>query len=511
MPDIYQDRYKPMRNRLTKINLESALAAIWAYSTHLQDDRPLPTHLRPAQGSVKDYYQLWQLAALGREVIMHCARIGGSPFTFRTFGDAMNSINDITEDLSVTAMDAGAENVMRSLDAAAHQQFPLQKQMDMPQILRYARIFGGVAINPMVQATIGFDYKQCTFFLMALMGSLMRTPCVSREQRYDEFSIPPEACLALFKWISAPAEVLSLQMKAQHVLDANWASRWNPLGTTPLVQHDPRHPERMYCPVPALLWHRIGPGMFYDLYRHKGFDNAFGAAFEAHVSEFAAYHLSTPTFTLAREQPFIHDKNRQDGADAMISDETGTLVIECKAKRMKINAKQYAPGSALREDLDVLAKAIVQLYKNTIHVREGRSLWAPRSNTLYPIVVTLEDWFLFSPTIKTDLEELVRSRLSESSLDPDLTSTMPYTVVSCDEYERMILAIEQLSVEDVMAKKVKPEYHEWMMAPYLMAQHRDALARALPNAYAPKFEQFMSNMTGLWPTAARLALDPLPT
>lgn len=509
MVNVYQKHYGPMKNRLAKVNLESALVAIWSYSMHLRDGFELPAELRPPPPSKLSYFQQSQLVALGREVVMHCSRVGGQAFTYSTFASAMNSINDISNDLVGIMLASDEDSVLRSLDVMLHQQYPLQQPINIPQLLRYARIFGDNAISPMVLAKIGFDYEQCCFFLIALMGSLIRNPQILGSQRYDDFNIPPEACVALFKWVSEPLNDLSLKMKKQSVLDVNWASRWNSLGTKPLVQHDFRYPERMYCPVPDLLWQLMGQGMYYSLYNHPGFDHAFGTAFEEHVSEFAEFHLPTPEFSIFREQPFSFGKILLDGADLMICDDSGTLVLECKTKRMNVGSKQFDAGSILQDDLKVLSKAIVQLYKNIAHIRvPGRTYWIPRNYNFYPVIVTLEDWFLFSPIIWKDLKLLVNEHLAEAGLPLDLVETMPYTVVSSDECEQMLLAIGQESVSGIMGGKIKLECREVMMKAYLAQHHRDAL-NEVRGAYDGKFDRFHQQMTSSWLPAIRGDEEPL--
>lgn len=498
MTDIYEKHYKPMRNRLAKINLESALMAIWYYSAHRTNGSILPIELRPPSPGKLSYFQLSHLVALGREVVMHCARVGGQAFTYNTFSSVMNSMNDISDSLSAITSESDEESVFRSLDAILHQQLPLQQPMTIQKILRYARIFGDKEINPMVIAKVGFDYGKCYFFLFALMGSLLRKPQVLGTQDYAEFNIPPEACISLFHWVSKPVNDLALEMKEQSVLDVNWGSRWNLLSSKPLVQYDSRHPDRMYCPVPELLWQLIGQGMYYSVCRCRGFDHAFGDAFEAHVVEFAEFHLPTPTFTIEREQPFSLGKLLLDGADGMVSDDTGTLIIECKTKRLNIRSKQFDPGSALQEDLKVLSEAIVQLYKNIAHIQvPGRTHWTLRNDILYPILVTLEDWLLFSPVIHNSLELLVKDQLTESKLSHGLLESMPYSVVSCDEYEHLLLAISQRSVDAVMADKIKPERRNLMMKAYLVEYHSDALAE-MTGAYDEKFERFHQQMAASW-------------
>ncbi len=490
MSDISTDLYESMRDQLAKVNLESALASIWCYSRYLDSGQELPLELKSPDPFLREKLHLGQLADLAREAVMHCARTGGAAFTFNVFATALDSMRDITDRLSADPLDADPDNIFQFLDVLLQQQYPLQVKMAVPQILRYRSIFGGESINEMMRAKLGMTYDECYFFLFALTGSLSRTPKLVSTQDYEEFNISAERTASLFSWLSAPVETLACEMKSQHVLDVKWGSRWNPLGSKPFVQHDPDNPDRMYCPVPALLWQKIGQGLAFDLYACPGFDNAFGAAFEEHVAAFAQYHLSSNKFTVAGEQAFTYNKNVLDGADLMVSDASGTIVVECKTKRMNLSARQFAPGEAKQGELVKLAKAVVQLYKNIVHVQAGRTQWTPQSDQFYPVVVTLEDWLLFSPTTCAELDSLVVEGLVREKMTPDLLEQSPYTVASCDELERLLLVVNETSVASVLGRKTKLQHRHTMLKGYLHQFHQEELRATYPSAFSEKFDSF---------------------
>ncbi|MGX9732475.1 hypothetical protein ACWYXO_17855 [Janthinobacterium aestuarii] len=490
MSDISSDLYEPMRDQLAKVNLESALAAIWSYSRYLESGQELPPELRSPDPFLREKLHMGQLAELAREAVMHCASVGGAPFAFNVFARALDSMRDITDRLSAAPLDANPDSIFHFLDVILQQQFPLQVKMDIPQILRYRSIFGGEAISEMMRAKLGVTYDECYFFLFALMGSLTRTPRLVSTQSYEEFNISAQRTASLFSWLSAPVEALACEMKSQHVLDANWGSRWNPLGSKPFVQHDPDNPDRMYCPVPALLWHKIGQGLAFDLYACPGFDNAFGAAFEEHVSTFAEYHLSSDKFTVAREKAFTYKRNLLDGADLMVSDASGTIVVECKTKRMNLSARQFAPGDAKKGELIKLAKAVVQLYKNIAHVQAGHTQWTVQSSRFFPVVATLEDWLLFSPTTCAKLDAFVIEELVREKMSPDVLEQSPYTIASCDELERLLLVVNESSVGSVLEGKTKLENRHTMLKGYLHQFHQKQLSATYPSAFSEKFDIF---------------------
>jgi hypothetical protein len=498
MSDIYTECYKPMSDRLAQVNLESALASIWCYSWYIESGQELPVELRSPNPYLREQLHQGQLAEVAREAVMHCTRVGGDALTFDVFARTLDSIREITDRLSADCLDADPDNIFQFLDVILQQQYPLQVKMDVPHILRYRSIFGGELITEMMRTKLGVTYEECFFFLFALTGSLARSPRLTSTQNYEAFHISEERTAALFAWLSAPVERLAGDMQNQLVLDVNWSSRWNLIASKPFVQHDPDNPDRMYCPVPALLWQKVGQGLAFDLYSCPGFDNAFGAAFEEHVAAFAEYHMSPEKFTVTRELAFTHNRYLLNGADLMVSDASGTIVVECKTKRMNLNARQFDPGDAKHGELVKLAKAVVQLYKNIVHVGAGRTQWMPQSHRFYPVVVTLEDWLLFSPPTCATLDALVLEGLVKENMPTDLVEQWPYTIASCNELEQLLLVANETSVASVMENKTKPEHRHTMLKGYLPQFHQEQLRAVYPSAFSEKFDLFKQHVIDTW-------------
>jgi hypothetical protein len=83
-----------------------------------------------------------------------------------------------------------------------------------------------------------------------------------------------------------------------------------------------------------------------------------------------------------------------------LSDATGHLFIESKTKRLTVGAKTLGDPAALDKDLSVMATAIVQHYRNIRDALDSKTRWVPDKRPLYPMILTLEDWFMFSPRVR---------------------------------------------------------------------------------------------------------------
>lgn len=130
----------------------------------------------------------------------------------------------------------------------------------------------------------------------------------------------------------------------------------------------------------------------------------------------------------------------------MLSDSTGHLFIESKTKRLRMSAKALLDAAALDKDLSVMASAIAQLYKNILDALSGLTRWVPDRRPIYPIVLTLDDWFMFSPPIQETLDNHVRRRLADAEIEEKMIEEMPYTIASAHEFEIASQIIAQITI-----------------------------------------------------------------
>ena len=142
--------YKPLRNKLSKINLESGLQAMWIYREHLLNGRVVPQALQGPPGFRKNLY-LHQLATLTRELILNADVKGGKPFTYKTLAESFNLIRDIQGFISSKETD-DPDRVLLDLHSIIHHQIPLNTpSLHMPVIIRNSMIFGDDKINEMLK------------------------------------------------------------------------------------------------------------------------------------------------------------------------------------------------------------------------------------------------------------------------------------------------------------------------------------------------------------------------
>lgn len=465
MTAIY-DAYKPLRNYLRTCNLSAALVDTWQLSRHITDGTPPPNRRGHPRYTLQGQVFPWDLPTIAREVVLH-ARDDG-----RNRLDSLGAIAKLINPLREAGNEGSKlrlrqpDDVLDEMLRIAHQQFPWQQRNTVNALVRYLKTFGSPLIAPVLQQKTGLSVKEFFFLGMAISGHLIRRFDINSDQDYGHFGITRVQAQAFFSRLSTPVKALRARLAADHAVDARWDYIWNALEATPLIALDPRYPNRLHCPVPALLLRRFSGGLYYDLYDIPSFGDAFGRAFEAYVGEVVGVAFHTPAYVVHSEQPYNVGKDLHHGPDWIICGLDANLFVECKTKRVTQLAKSEPGNVAMRDDIGKIADAIVQHYRNILEAHQGLSTWQPNSLPTVPFVVTFEDWFFLGEQMHEVLAQGVNDRLAKKGMDTNLPSTMPYSVMSAREFENCCGTIAEVGIKAFFDGKREGEYVHWMWDDY---------------------------------------------
>ena len=494
--------YASFRRFIRRLDQFDALKSIWGYHLHVVDDQPLSPELAkvPVTVNLRDHLWPWTLDILSREVILHGGPRAHPIRRLSSFPDIRTAINAVHR---LGDVDPGADiDVMLYLHRIGHQQFPWQSGgWTRASVIRAWKIYGGEMLDGMVQSKYGMTMQQVIWLGFATGGNFLSNWGMTTGTDYsDPLSISPEASRAFFETLArTPGQLREVALRHQS-LDDSWAFTWNPLRLFPLVRYDPHHPDYVMCPVPRFAQERITTGVFYDIVKEHGFSDAFGPAFQRYVGEVIAAACSDG-FTVTPESEYNVGKDRKDGVDWTISDNSGVLYIECKTKRMRLGAKDLSNLAELESDLTELAKAIVQHYKNINDVLAGRTQQAAPSVPVFMMVVTLESWHLMSTTVRRQLADMVVDRMQKAALPLQMIDDIPWQVVAAQEFEQMVQVFNEEGIASVLGEKVTPDYRDWDFNGFIHQTRAGWPAR-----YMPLFPEDEARLFPDWIT--RSARDP---
>jgi hypothetical protein len=470
--NIYNS-YKPLRNMMRQCNLEASLVDVWQLSRHIMNDAKAPVQPGMPPYSLKQYLYPWDLPTIAREVVLNADRMGKKRLnSLNAMRTVVNTIRETEEAGAKARLDV--EDVMKELHRISHRQFPWQQQHGLVGLLRYLKIFGSPEVEPILMQTTGFNIREYFLLGLWLTSHLQQRFDINAQQDFTAFGISRDQSLGFFMKLVSPVEELREEMIGLQNYDETWEYTWNPLEAKPLISLDPNNRHRLYCPVPDLLLRRFSHGMYYDLVKAPGFSSAFGTAFQNYVGAVLCAVFSSPDFVVHEEEEYHVGKDLHHGADWILTGADANLFIECKTKRMIQAAKFSVHGPDLAGEIGVIADAVVQLYKNIQEAEMGKSKWAPNGLPSFPLVITLEDWFLFGPLPQSLLRTAVEERMTTESLSLEKLEAMPYAIASSREFERFTGVIKEVGIRSFFDGKKHADYQRWMWEEYSREMFPDA-------------------------------------
>lgn len=425
----------------------------------------------------------WEIDLLAREIILNAGIVGKRSLgTWQEFSTLVNRLRDLENEISERY--GSADTVLREVHRIVHQQFSWQRKPSTQSMMRAYKIFGTPELRKILEETTGIALDDYFRLGLACSGHFLREPGINTQQDYAILGVSREVAQRFFEQFTIPLKRLQEKTIVEQRYDDSWLYAINPLRRWPFIQFDLSHPERVLCPIPTFLMRRFSEGIFYDVVGHADFANAFGKAFEQYVGVVLKRILDL-SFTICGEQEYRVGKNRKDGVDWIVSDKTGHLFIECKTRRLRHDAKFIVDNGGLEAALDSMAKSIVQHYRNIIEALDGKTKWKPDRLPIYPLIVTLEDWYIFSPPVNEALKAHVYARLDTHNIDHSVLDNMPYVVASTDEFETAIRISSKTGLAPFFGLKHTKAHRDFAIPAFSLS----LFPKELEEGYKPLFTE----------------------
>lgn len=470
--------YKPLRNLLRQFNLQGSIEDIWWYFQAV--DHPssnAKVWTGQAFTNLKSVLYKWEIATLAREIALNATSQGKYRLRpWENMARVLNMLRQVSNEMAGTHITP--EQAYNSLNPTGQLQFPWQRQRQFNALMRYFKVFSAPDVEHLLVRETGVSTKEWFSVGFGTTGHLQKEFAISSLQDYRPLGIELERSQAVLRKLSLPIEELRDKVSAAAKYDETWMYTWNPLEGTPLVGLDPSHPELLHCPIPSYVLRRASQGLFYEIANAEGFNSPFGASFQAYVGEVLGETFPGPQYTIYEEREYKVGRERKDGVDWILADDQANLFIECKAKRMTLGAKSAVDPTIIGQQVDFLAKAIIQLYKNIADALAGHTHWQRNNLPIFPLVVTLEDWYLLATSADL-LADGVRTKMAEANLDLAWLETMPYTVASCEDFEDVSPTIAEVGIHAFFRLKHAGDQQRWMIQHFAQEQFNEVYRRTV--------------------------------
>jgi hypothetical protein len=471
--------YTTVQKLAQQLAYRDSFYVIWAYSQYLQttgfhipDDIEVATQFLsavPPQSLLSE----WTLEQITREVIQsaHEASQGGRSLRqWATLAQIANALRDLEGEIYARLV--GGRKIHLELMRISHRQFIWQQQsLNWRWIIRYYKLFNTPSIDALSQKSTGLTIDHIYLIGMSYLGMFLQSPFAIRQIKVEIPGLTEGHIDRFLRFTSLDLTELRNRLRAEHALDEGFAYRYSSLREFPLIGISQGGLAEIVCPIPTLLFWRITTGLYYALKNERGFLTALGQSFQDYVGEVLRNRITNKAMQVLGEAEYLIGIHRQDTVDWIVQQgNEAALFVECKTKRLTWASKTgLADLSALEQDIRKLAGAVVQVYRTIIDYRANRYPQLPFSadRRIYPVVVTLEDWYFFGHELPVRLEMAVKEVLVRADLPIDWLEEMPYSIMSVDEFETATGVINTIGIHPFISGKVlDPQRRHWSYGPY---------------------------------------------
>ncbi|MEA9557444.1 hypothetical protein VC273_16485 [Xanthomonas nasturtii] len=403
---------------------------------------------------IEKYLHPHQLELLARELLLHADRsgrhTGHSLANWPDFANVKSALdtfaNDVHEDNPYT-------DIMLTLHRIAQAQFPLFSRLTRAKIGRYLAMYRTPALRAIFEDHLGIDVDIYFVLTFAVIASALSRVQMNTMTDYEILGVDRSQSTRFFERISGSLGPMRKKLIDTQRHNDCWEYTFNALHFYPLISLFPDHPERVLCPLPPALERRLLEGLYFDLVDAKGFPKAFGDAFESITGRILM--SLEPRYEVEEVRPKKIKKLRYDGTDWIIRSPGNCAFVECKSKRLSLGGRVAEQASDLEKDIVKLAEAVIQNYAN-IH----RELQAKQEEDCqyFNIIITLEDWILFSDITTMTLHDHVVDQLSKKGLPVDLIDKVPYRVLSFEGAIYTCATLKDRSMVEVFGLEKNPKF-----------------------------------------------------
>ncbi|KTF31105.1 hypothetical protein [Xanthomonas vesicatoria] len=458
---------KRMERTASTFGLRRSLESLWAYSLHLGYNFELPleySHSRKGDPQqLKKYVRDFQLDLLLREILIHAKSSKTATKDLKNWDD-LAALHRAVNKLS-NATSSPTKDIYLVLHRIGHQQIPFFDRANYDYVGRYWLLYRRPEMDILFQQQFSMTTQEYFLATMAIFVLFMQAPEVDVQKNLAPLGLPVEGLKKILTKISARPEQIRAKLLDNRTYGDSWPYTFNEIQRSPLLQLKMTSPQMLFCHRPGHFVRRMLSGCYFDLVGTKGFDKAFGDASEQLPGEIIAQTF--PASQITKPPKYKTSAGVRHGADWIISDRTGHIFVECKSSRIPLQAKISPNPSDLAAGLKRLAEAIGQNYSNIQDATRGISGWDPDGLPIYSLIVTLEDWILFSPASTEALDRLTLIELKMRSIASSILKEVPYAAASIKDLPNLCVALADIGIHKFMSKWMSADRRQYLASSYM--------------------------------------------
>tara|TARA_R110002073_G_scaffold224634_1_gene384866 strand:+ start:114 stop:1649 length:1536 start_codon:yes stop_codon:yes gene_type:complete len=409
----------------------------------------------------------WELSILAKEAAIHSTYFPQIDFgDWPTLATCVNAVKFLSHKLHPDYEDPD-KGIWRQLQRIAHLQFPWQQAVSTNDLGRNHALFSQDGLRQLTENHFEADIDKLVFNAFGVASLFMNNATVDVPIKNVDAIFDKPTIEKIYSRVSIPIEIYRSELRKKYALDENYEYSYNLIYSKPLIRL-PYLRSMVSCPFPYLYMKRINDGIFYDLVSEEGFSDAMGTAFERFIGGLLEEELNG--FDLYTEARFGPPKARKHSIDFLARQEAVSLFVECKTKRPTWAAKfDIVDHRQYDSDLEKIAREIAKMYVNLNHYLSGdyEHVQPKQGEMVYPLFVTIEDWFLVQIGRGTRLRLVIDEYLTEREIDSGIVDRYPFEIMDIKTFEMLLSAIDKVGVGRVLGDRQSSPHKNDFLSAYL--------------------------------------------
>jgi hypothetical protein len=388
--------------------------------------------------------------------------------------------------------------ILIELVRMAHRQFIWQSNPpNHATTMRYFTIYNQPKIDEICLDRLNLSVADIYMCGLAFMGMFIDHPAVTFPVKSDIRSLPTDKVDRFLAFTSRPIIELKSILKSEQLYDDRFAYAYNSLRAYPLVRMDFEGREAIVCPLPTVLYWRMTGGLYYELVDDPRFAAPYGDSFQQYVGEAMRRASKGSQLRILPEEEYGPKKMRKRSVDWIVADDRSAIFAECKSRRLSMGAKiSLNDLSALDKDIEGMADVVLQLYKSITDYRDNEypSFAFEHGRVIYPIIVTLENWWVFGTPMLDRLRISLVGKMDAAGIPARYLEEMPYSILVVNDLEAAVQIIKKVGIAPFFDGKVRdPAKQTWDWHGYM----RDAFATHFPvqPLFEDEFDKLFSDVS----------------
>lgn len=477
-----QRLYRSLVFELSSVPIANALSTLGFAFRAFEEDGPISIWAnQPPIDDRAAAYQLglsqWELETMLREILIHAPLYGtGRISNWNKLALISNKLKAICNE--AWPEDRGEDLVFFELFRIPHRQFSWQRSLSSAYLNRYLYLYTREPMDTILKAELNLSGAECILAAFTLHAFYLNKLYADGDFDLELVGIDNTRSKALLDRISiSRKEVVAYCEQQIPNADLNFEYLPSVFIERPLMSLTSTEGRRTYyCPIPRHLMSRMVDGLYFEIVGSRGFENAYGDAFQSYISDLSKNSLPA-RYSVLDEQKYGPTRLRKDSIDVIIEDQSATVFVECKTRRVKrISKVDLSDRDITYRQLDALVDILVQSYVTVHDGMQGEyPYWSPNSKPSYLLVVLLTPWHVFSHVLWGYITDQVQTKLETRNVPSTILTEIPATVCSAEEFEQLCSVLNAVSLDTVFGLKTDGDYSQWALDTFLREHHFDPM------------------------------------